>query len=76
MGSVKFTIVGSPQDLTVSQCTFCAHRSSDATTCKAFPRGIPAKILMNEHDHALPFKGDNGIRYTPVRLEARGKVPA
>jgi hypothetical protein len=76
MGPIKFTIVGSPGDLTVSQCTFCAHRSPDATTCKAFPKGIPVKILKNEHDHTLPFEGDSGIRYAPVRLEARGKVPA
>lgn len=76
MGPIKFTIVGSPGDLTVSQCTFCAHRSPDATNCKAFPDGIPVKILMNEHDHTLAFKGDGGTRYAPVRLEIERKVSA
>ena len=74
MAPVKFTIVGNPGDLTVSQCTFCAHRSPDATKCKAYPAGIPVKILMNEHDHTLPFKEDNGIRYTPVQLGTARKV--
>jgi hypothetical protein len=74
MAPVKFTIVGEPGDLTVSQCTFCAHRSPDATRCKAFPAGIPVKILMNEHDHTLPYKEDKGIRYTPVQLGTARKA--
>jgi hypothetical protein len=74
MAPVKFTIVGDPGDLTVSQCTFCAHRSPDATKCKAFPSGIPVKILFNKHDHTLPFEGDNGIRYQAVELGGVRKV--
>ena len=34
--------------------------------CKAFPDGIPEKILTGEHDHTKPFKGDNGIRFEPI----------
>jgi len=74
MAPVKFTIVGNPGDLTVSQCTFCAHRSPDGTKCKAYPAGIPVEILFNEHDHTLPFVGDNGIRYQAVELGVVRKV--
>ncbi len=68
MAAAKFTIVGNPNDLKVSQCTFCAHRSPDGTRCKAFPTGIPVELMYNEHDHRLEFPGDNGIRYQPIIL--------
>ena len=74
MAPVKFTIVGKPGDLMVSQCTFCAHRSPDATQCKAFPSGIPVKLLYNEHDHTTPYEGDNGVHYQAVELGAACKV--
>jgi len=35
--------------------------------CKAFPEGIPEEILLGEHKHRRPFKGDNGIRFAPKR---------
>ena len=70
MAPVKFTIVGKPGDLVVSQCTFCAHRSPDGTRCKAYPGGIPSEILFNDHDHTLPFSGDSGFRYRAVELAA------
>ena len=76
MPPVMFTIVGNPSDLVVSQCTFCANRSPDGTRCKAFPRGIPADILYNRHDHTAPFPGDNGVLYQPVQLGFAEKVPA
>ena len=76
MAAVKFTIVGDPIDLRVSQCTFCAHRSDDGTYCEAFPQGIPFDLLHNRHDHRLEYPGDNGTRYTPVVLEETAKVPA
>ena len=74
MAPVKFTIVGEPGELMVSQCTFCAHRSPDGTKCKAFPSGIPVQLLYNEHDHTLPYEGDNGIHYQAVVLGAARKV--
>jgi hypothetical protein len=76
MAPVKFTIVGNPSDLTVSQCTFCAHRSPDGTRCRAFPNGIPVEILFNEHDHSTAFQGDNGILYQPIQLGEAQKIPA
>jgi len=76
MAPVKFKIVGNPADLRVSQCTFCAHRSPDATRCKAYPKGIPVEILFNEHDHCEAFPGDNGIRYQPIQLGFAKKHPA
>ncbi len=76
MAAVKFTIVGNPNDLKVSQCTFCAHRSPDGTRCKAFPAGIPIELMHNEHDHRLEFPGDNGVRYQPIILGNAVKKPA
>ena len=34
--------------------------------CKAFPKGIPEKIITGEHDHTNPFPGDNEIRFEPI----------
>jgi len=76
MPPVMFTIVGNPADLRISQCTFCAHRSPDATRCRAYPEGIPVEILTNEHDHTESFRGDKGILYQPVELAFMKKVPA
>jgi len=76
VAAVTFTIVGSPNELRVSQCTFCAHRSPDGTACKAFPGGIPAELLYNEHDHRMEFAGDNGVRYQPIILGRAGLSPA
>jgi len=73
--AVKFTIVGNPNELKVSQCTFCAHRSPDGTRCKAYPSGIPVELLYNEHDHRMAFPGDNGIRYQPIILGNSGRPP-
>jgi hypothetical protein len=50
----------------ISQCALCVHFHHDQLeddTCNAFPLGIPESILLNEHDHRLPFEGDNGIRF-------------
>ena len=75
VAAVKFTVVGNPNDLKVSQCTFCAHRSPDGTRCKAYPSGIPVELLYNEHDHRMAFQGDNGIRYQPFILGNAGRPP-
>tara|TARA_R110002096_G_scaffold275446_3_gene469203 strand:+ start:3286 stop:3462 length:177 start_codon:yes stop_codon:yes gene_type:complete len=47
------------------QCPVCIHYIKDLK-CKAFPDGIPKKILIGEHDHTKPFKGDNGIQFEPI----------
>jgi len=50
-------------------CGACKHYDSgnrpvgEPATCKAFPDGIPRKILIEGFDHRKPFKGDNGIRF-------------
>ena len=35
--------------------------------CNAFPKGVPYEILMWKHDHREPYKGDNGIRFEPIK---------
>lgn len=53
-------------------CMKCKHRNtidSDGLTCKAFPNGIPDAIILNEHDHRKPFKGDNGIQFEQVNFK-------
>ena len=43
-------------------CDACIHRT-EQFACKAFPNGIPDRILFEGADHRKPFKGDNGIRF-------------
>jgi len=49
-------------------CTNCKYFniSGIGLTCKAYPNGIPEKILTGEHDHTEPYKGDNGIQFEPI----------
>ncbi len=53
------------------QCFECKnlleHRADViGPVCKAFPNGIPQKILFNLHDHKKPYPGDGGIRFEPM----------
>lgn len=49
------------------QCVKCKHLSSEKPqTCKAFPDGIPRKILLGKHNHKNYFPGDRGIRFEPL----------
>ena len=50
------------QGIKISQCSSCMNWIGDGI-CNAFPKGVPSKILQNEHDHRQPFKGDNGILF-------------
>lgn len=43
----------------------CRHYRQDLK-CKAFPRGIPKKILSGEFDHRKPYpKQGNDILFSP-----------
>lgn len=46
-----------------TQCDDCAHYQGSGL-CTAFPDKIPLDILFGEHDHRIPFNGDNGIVFT------------
>jgi hypothetical protein len=56
-------LIWEPGDLIMSQCVFCAHKHASAGTCDAYPEGIPDVMLLNQHDHRLPFEGDRGIQF-------------
>lgn len=50
------------------QCVGCQHYLGDRH-CKAYPFDgpeIPEAIVLGEHDHRKPFKGDKGIRWEPA----------
>ena len=54
----------------VSQCNYCIHFNKEdlsKVSCEAYKKQIPAKILLNEHDHRKPYKGDNGIRFELIQ---------
>lgn len=55
-------------EVQLSQCANCQHKTKSGATCTAFPQGIPQEILTNQFDHTQPYPGDNGIRFTPVQL--------
>ena len=48
-----------------SQCQECGHYKLELR-CGAFKEQIPEEILMGEHDHTEPYKGDNGIQFEPI----------
>jgi len=52
------------------QCAECKHYL-DKLKCKAFPNGIPTKILTNQFDHTKPYPGDHGIRFEPKGKEKK-----
>lgn len=51
-------------NITSPQCMRCKHRDAEnPAVCKAFPDGIPVRILTNDADHKKPYSGDNGIQF-------------
>jgi hypothetical protein len=50
-------------------CMNCLHfdfENRKSLTCRAFPNGIPEKILTNRADHRREYPGDHGLRYDPI----------
>lgn len=52
------------------QCEKCKNYKGDIF-CKAFDKGvgIPVEILLGEHDHRKPFKGDHNIQFEKKKQE-------
>lgn len=51
-----------------NQCHLCLNYGGEGV-CLAFPDGIPDEIWSGEVDHSQPYKGDNGFRFEPVKLD-------
>ncbi len=55
--------------ITGLQCLYCKHfrgrrgAAGPGYRCTAYPEGIPAPIVLGEHNHEEPFPGDHGIRF-------------
>lgn len=47
-------------------CAQCRHIRRDYS-CAAFPRGIPALIAFQGHDHSVHVPGDLGIKFEARR---------
>jgi hypothetical protein len=60
--------------MTGNACMNCKHFNDEVqnrNVCKAFPDGIPVKILIGENDHTKPYPGDHGVRFTPITKKDR-----
>ena len=53
-----------------SKCYGCQHFLSGGQlenfTCKAYPKGIPADIVLGRTNHDRPLEGDNGYQYRNI----------
>ena len=39
-------------------CVLCKHYDREESSCRAFPRGIPAEITQELNDHMEPLAGE------------------
>ena len=56
------------------QCKNYDWFDRDKFSCKAFPAGVPDRIVMGEVSHRNHVKGDGGIKYeyaTPDEIRKR-----
>lgn len=49
-----------------SPLCFKCDRYQGQGKCEAFSR-IPEQIIFYQYDHRLPFKGDNGLQFKPIK---------
>ncbi|HMO25453.1 MAG TPA: hypothetical protein PKB10_04225 [Tepidisphaeraceae bacterium] len=71
IATMREQIILNAEDVQTHQCIACIHRPDGSNRCEAFPAGIPKAIQLEQHDHRLPFPGDNGIRFTPKPRPAK-----
>jgi hypothetical protein len=45
-------------------CHKCERYHNDAK-CDAFPRGIPAEVLVGDFLHTQEYPGDHGLQFRP-----------
>jgi hypothetical protein len=57
------------EKITIPVCFDCKHFINDGKyTCKAFPDGIPTKILISKNFHTVPLPGQvNDIAFSPKK---------
>lgn len=50
-----------------SPCINCKFKYAGDSTCKAFPDGIPERILFGDNQHTKPLpEQSNSITYAPI----------
>ncbi len=54
------------------QCGNCKNVKIEDGICRAFPTGIPPRIIKGEVDHRQPYPGDHNIQFEPIN-KARGE---
>lgn len=63
-------------------CWRCKHNTTKldvpgaGNTCKAYPAGIPARIMTSRDIHTAPLPGDQGIQFEDMGRSIWDKPPA